>query len=493
MACTTLLVGKKASYDGSTIVTRSEDAPTDIFDAKHFAVVQPEDQPKRYKAVISGCEFDLPENPMRYTHLPNNDLKDGIWGAAGINAANVAMTATETITSNARVQGIDPILVNQKDGKKEGGLGEEDFVTVVLPYIHSAREGVQRLGQLLEEHGTYEMNGMAFQDVEEIWWLETIGGHHWMARRVPDDAYVVMPNQLGIDYFDFEDAYGEQKEFMCSADLKELTERYHLDLSMDPEAGFNPRLAYGSKADSDHLYNTPRAWMMLRHFNPRTYLWDGPEADFRPEDDDLPWAMVPEFKITMEEIKWALSSHYQGTPYDCYGKYGESNQRGRYRPIGISRQNVTAYTQIRPYLPEAIRSLQWLSFGSNVFNAIVPFYTNVKTTPEYVAHPAKSVTTESFYWTNRIIAALCDAHFQKTDILVERYQDTVQAKGQALLAKYDAKCLAGQYSAAETQDLLEQANEEMADFLRKVTNQFLDKVLYAASCEMKNGYARSDH
>ncbi len=38
------------------------------------------------------------------------------------------------------------------------------------------------------------MNGIAFQDVDEIWWLETIGGHHWIARKVPDDVYVVMPN-----------------------------------------------------------------------------------------------------------------------------------------------------------------------------------------------------------------------------------------------------------------------------------------------------------
>ena len=47
---------------------------------------------------------------------------------------------------------------------------------------------VLRLGKLLEEYGTYESNGVAISDVNEIWWLETIGGHHWMARRVPDDA-----------------------------------------------------------------------------------------------------------------------------------------------------------------------------------------------------------------------------------------------------------------------------------------------------------------
>ena len=88
------------------------------------------------------------------------------------------------------------------------------------------------------------MNGIAFQDQNEIWWLETIGGHHWMARKVPDEAYVVMPNQLGIDKFDLEKALRDQEkyrcpceeyadlEYMCSADLKEFISKNHLDLSM---------------------------------------------------------------------------------------------------------------------------------------------------------------------------------------------------------------------------------------------------------------------
>ena len=43
-------------------------------------------------------------------------------------------------------------------------MGEEDYVTLVLPYIHSAREGVERLGALLDQYGTYEPNGIAFAD-----------------------------------------------------------------------------------------------------------------------------------------------------------------------------------------------------------------------------------------------------------------------------------------------------------------------------------------
>ena len=68
------------------------------------------------------------------------------------------------------------------------------------------------------------MNSIAFSDAEEIWWLETIGGHHWMAKRVPDDSYVVMPNRLGIDEFDLDDAFGDRDEHMCSADLREFIE-----------------------------------------------------------------------------------------------------------------------------------------------------------------------------------------------------------------------------------------------------------------------------
>ena len=254
MACTTILVGKNASYDGSTMIARNDDSGSGHFTAKKWTVVHPEDLPATYKSVISHVEIPMPAGAMRFTAMPNAVEGKGIWAAAGINAANVGMTATETITSNPRVLGADPLV--------EGGIGEEDIVYLVLPYIHNAREGVQRLGSLLETYGTYEMNGIAFQDVDEIWWLETIGGHHWMARRVPDDVYVVMPNQLGIDELDLDDALGEQKEYMCSADLREFIAKNHLDLSQD--GVLNPRDAFGSHDDSDHVYNTPRAALRVQ-------------------------------------------------------------------------------------------------------------------------------------------------------------------------------------------------------------------------------------
>lgn len=216
MACTTILVGKKASYDGSTMIARNDDSPSGDLPQRNMWWFTLMNSPANtylsfpmWKSTFRTIRCVIPLYPT--------PLKAMVSGAAsGVNEANVAMTATETITSNPRVLGADPLVVyqpGQRQGQEEikGGIGEEDIVCLVLPYIHSAREGVKRLGSLLEQYGTYEMNGIAFQDAEEIWWLETIGGHHWMARKVPDDVYVIMPNQLGIDQFNLEDAFPSRK------------------------------------------------------------------------------------------------------------------------------------------------------------------------------------------------------------------------------------------------------------------------------------------
>ena len=493
MACTTILVGKKASYDGSTMIARNDDSPSGKFTPKKYVVVHPDEQPRKYISVLSHVEIDLPDNPMRYTAVPNALEGDGIWAASGVNEANVAMTATETITSNPRVLGADPLVVYQpaKDGQEEikGGIGEEDIVCLVLPYIHSAREGVKRLGSLLEQYGTYEMNGIAFQDAEEIWWLETIGGHHWMARKVPDDVYVIMPNQLGIDQFNLEDAFSEQKEYMCSADLKDFIEKYHLNLAMD--GVLNPRDAFGSHDDSDHVYNTPRAWYMGRCLNPHTWRWDGPVADFTPYSDNIPWCMVPEKKVTVEDVKYVLSSHFQGTSYDPYAGYGESNMRGAYRSIGINRNDFMSLIQINDNRPDDIKAIQWLSFASNAFNVMVPFYADIETTPDYLSNTTGEVSTDNFYWSSRMIAAMADASYKKSIFHIERYQEHVLSKGHEIINRYD-DMIQNEADTDKHLTLKHEANLAVADMLKAATSDTLGKVLYELSNEMKNAYSRSD-
>ena len=486
MGCTTILVGKKASYDGSTMIARNDDGN---FDVKKLVVVNPDQTKTKYKSVISHLEIDLPKNPLRYTATPKVDKVRGIWAANGINEANVGMTATETLSTNPLVLGADPYVVYQerKGNKKEvpGGLGEEDLVVLVLPYIKTAREGVLRLGSLLEKYGTYEPNGIAFNDENEAWWLETIGGHHWIAKRVKDDEYVIMPNQFGIDSFDLSDAYGEQKEHLCSKDLKKFISDNFLNLNKGKV--FNTRYIFGSHSDGDHVYNTPRAWFMGRYFNPKTYKWDGPDADFNPESDDIPWSMVPEKKITVEDIKYILSSYYQGTPYNPMSKV-EDPKKGVYRPIGVAKTGVMAVLQIRPYMPKQLKGIEWICFGANPYNAVCPVYTWVEKMPKYFANVGLEASTENYYWGSRLIGALADGQYGHCIQHVERYQMAVSSRGHEIINRYDKEML-----KSKDYSLTEKANEELAAMAKEETDRTLTKIVATVSEHMKITYARTDN
>ena len=71
MPCTTILVGKKASYDGSTMIARNDDG---FFDVKKLIVVDPKNQPRKYKSVLGQLEIELPDDPLRAFNHPFQDI-----------------------------------------------------------------------------------------------------------------------------------------------------------------------------------------------------------------------------------------------------------------------------------------------------------------------------------------------------------------------------------------------------------------------------------
>ena len=523
MSCTTILVGKHASFDGSTIIARNDDSGSGRYDPKRFVAVNPADQPRHYVAEISHIEIDLPADPCRYAIVPNALPGRGVLAEAGANIHNVTMSATETIAVNERVLGADPMVAYQeavgKPGtegyrpERPGGIGEEDFITLVLPYVTTAREGVIRLGALLEEHGTYEANGVAIADADEVWYVETIGGHHWIARRVPDDCYAAIPNQLGLDGFDLDDALGEGREHLCSADLRAFIADNDLDVTMRPDGAgfgagadgagevphrFDPRALFGTRTEKDHIYNTPRAWYMQRYLNP-SEDWDSPDAIHGPESDDIPWCRVPERKVTIEDVDFLMSSHFEGTPYDPYGRKGTELTRRMYRPIGVNRTGHLVALQVRGRRPAASRTVMWIAYGSQPTTALAPFYANVTRTPDYLGNTTAEVTTDSLYWTNRIIAALADAHYADTSPFVDRYREDVLAHGHAHVKATDAG-MAGNHAGDDVPGVamdaaapsLEAANDAMAAWLKARTGDLLDRVLFTSSNLMRNGFRLSD-
>ena len=307
-----------------------------------------------------------------------------------------------------------------------------------------------------------------------------------MAKRVPDEVCVIMPNQFGMDSFDLKDAFGAKKNHMCSADLREFVAENHLDLNQDGK--WNPRDIFGSHDDSDHIYNTPRAWFMGRYLTPQGHRWEGENAEFTPESDHIPWSFVPERKIAVEDVKYLLSGHYQGTDFDPYMAQ-DTGKRGKYRSIGINRTGVTSICQIRSDVPEEIKGLEWICFGSTAFDAILPVYPNVPKVPAYLSNVTTDASTENFYWASRMIAAYADANFATSAQQIERYQEAVFVKSRQIVLEYDKKMK----ETGDCEKLAGEANEKLCKMAKEQTTDCLNKVLQIASEHMKNGFNRADH
>ena len=453
MACTTFLLGKKASLDGSNIISRNEDGG-DKPNPQKFVVVKSETQPTHYKSVETGCEIDLPKNPLSYTSTPDADSTYGIWAGAGINSENVAMTATETSTTNSRILGLDPY--------DEAGLGEEDFTTITLPYIKTAREGVKRVGGLIEKYGTYESNGMAFSDKDEIWWLETLGGHQWAAIRIPEDAYVIAPNRLNIDWYDF-----ESQDTIFSEGLKDFIDKNNLN---PDRKGYNLRHIFGSSTIKDTRYNNPRAWYVQHYFSPDTTGADD------PFNQELPFICYPSRKISIEDIKFVMSSHYENTPYDPYGGEGQTSKQKLLRPIGLNRNLELHILQLRPNLPSEISAVHWLAFGANTFNIVVPFYANVTDTPRCYRDTSSNFDLTKMYWLATATAVLGDNNYQQYVDMRDGFELRTMAKLRAISNEVDS---------GKANHSLEEINEKLAQTALSSQNDLFGKMVISGSQHMK--------
>ncbi len=186
-------------------------------------------------------------------------------------------------------------------------------------------------------------------------------------------------------------------------------------------------------------------------------------------------------------MKYALSGYYQGTPYNPYTSH-DTGKRGMYRSIGINRTGVTSVCQIRSGLPEAIRGLEWICFGSTAFSALLPVYPCVPKTPAYLSDVTLDVSTENFYWGSRLIDVLADHDYAANIQQIERYQAAVLTRGRRIVREYDRKM-----SESGDFTLAAEANEALCAMAKEQTIDTLNKLLLESSAHMKNGYNRADN
>ena len=393
--CTTIIIGQEQTADGSMIVARSED--WDAMEAKNYEIFEDTDNgPREFVAKDSPFRCELPEKALGYSALSPYNLH-GHWGSAGFNTAGVGMSATESIFSSDEVLKHDPLV--------ENGVAENSVFNITLPYVHTAREGVERLGMLIEKYGIAEGFGIGFVDSKEIWYLETACGHRWLACRMPKDQYFVTGNQSRFRTYDPND----KENYLASADLIEFAEKHGL---YNPAQGaFDFYEAYARDIKLDTTYNYPRVWGLQQFFSP--------EIKNDVTKNTFPVFAKAAHKVTLTELRTAFRFHYDNTEHD---PYLNSNPKEPYRPVSIFRTTQTHLLQVRPELPQAIGCVNYVAMGMADLGVFLPLYQGITSYPEAYTKGNGESSDDSAYWKFRKIMVLGMTNYNKyAPIIKEAY------------------------------------------------------------------------
>lgn len=394
-ACTTVLVGKNAALEGSPMAGRNDDTFAPLNPQRLVVYPAYQNHPNQVKSYLNHFIGDRPANGYRYQGVPNVNLTtEGVYDENGFNEHQVGMSATESVYTNERALAFDPL-------NTESGLNEDVIVAMTLPFIDSAAAGVDYLGQLVAKYGSAEGNGVAFIDKDDVWYMEIVTGHHWVAQRIPDDAYAVTGNRIAIQDVDFADP----ANFKWSAGIQEFVTSHHLN--PDP-AGWNFRKIFATTTEFDQHYNTPRQWDGHRILSP--------DVKLDPLDFNLPFILRPAEKISLEQVEVVLGSHYQGTVYDPLGITGTAAERVAFRPVALSRTQNSHVLQVRSDLPENAQSIMWMSIGIPTFSPYLPFFGNLTAVPESYRETPQELSTDfkSAYWMYRGLSMLVEAHYAES-------------------------------------------------------------------------------
>lgn len=448
-ACTTIFVGENASSDGAQYIARNEDM--NPANPKVLQVNQEKvNKDTEFKTNLNKFTYTLPEKAMRYTTIPEwNDKDQFRFSSNGFNDAGVGISATETIFANDASLKIDPYV-------EDTGIIEDAIPDVVLPYVSSAKEGVMRLGKIIEEKGAGEGFGVAFIDKDGIWYLETGSGHQWMAAKIPANTYYVTANQGRLEKFDMND----KENYLSSPTLISFAEKNGLyDPKKDGE--FNFKKAYTKDdAKSDGYYNYPRVLVLQKMYNPEI------KTDFKDvKSNDFPVFLKPAKKLGLEDIKAGLRNHYENVGTSPYATtYPDTTKR----PISVFRTQHSHILQVRKDLPKEIGNVRYIAFGMPTLSVYVPVYYGPDSYVEAYTIGSPQADNASAHWKFRKLQTLAMIDFNK-------YSKIVQAeysKQEAEFAK-EQQAMEKEYLSIYKTDPAK-AKQLLQDFQNKVMQDALN-------------------
>ena len=385
------IVGKDLTADGSTLFGRTEDYPYAPDGGRHnqnYVVVPAKTYKDGDKIEDESNGFTYPHlaNEMKYTAVYDSDRDNGSNGnfaAHGFNELGVAMTATVSATPNDKVLKEDPLV---KDG-----LPEASLVDLALPRAKTAREVIETVAKVLDEKGSAEGNIIVAADKNELWYMEILSGHQYVAIKFPTNKYAVFANTYYLGHVDLND----KENVIASKDVEEVAKKAD-NYKTDKDGNFMIAKSYGP--DKYMERNRSRTYAGIKWMDPQAKVnYDDEAFDLLREPTD------PNKKYTVHDVIAEQRNRFEHLPEykaDDLVEVGKKIDGNVYK-YALGNENVidAHVYQIKPNLPNAFGGVMWLGLAQSRNTPYVPFYGNVEDTYEAFKNRSTKYDGKSWYWT----------------------------------------------------------------------------------------------
>ncbi|HCC35750.1 MAG TPA: hypothetical protein DEQ02_09035 [Ruminococcaceae bacterium] len=395
-ACTSLYLGKETTENGTYIWGRSEDISSRF--SKLFTVhpAETHEPGERYQS-STGFSWPYPAKTLRYTMAKDSFHNEGTtpepYAEVGVNEKNVAMSATTTISrASSAISAIDPQISTSR-----GGLAETDLTTVVLMQAETARGAMELVAEIIDTVGAAGRESFTVSDPNEVWMMEILSGHQYVAVKAPADKIAFSPNITmhgAVDPTDTENV-------IVSPDFVKTAE----------DAGTIVRDENGNIIVSRSYTNAGTSVPGRMYLG--YYYLQGVEAAKALTPGYFNYYMDPRegSKYTLYEAMRFLA--YHGNPDDpADGKY-VANPSSNGSAIGNANTVESHLFETRDDMPADLATVEWIAMGPAEFSIYLPYYGSqiTETFENYTAYdsPSSAPDYRSMYWLFRSIYALCNA------------------------------------------------------------------------------------
>ncbi|HEL2384547.1 TPA: C69 family dipeptidase, partial [Streptococcus suis] len=428
-ACSGFIIGKGLTTDGSILYGRTEDYPYPPDNGAHnknYIVVPAASYAEGDMLVDETFGFTAPHlaNEFKYTSTPDaarGDGYNGNYGAHGFNEKGVSMTATVTAIPNDKVLAVDPLV-------EAGGLGEPILIDYVLPRVTSAREGVELIAKTIDEKGSAEGNIVIIADKNEVWYMEILSGHQYVAIKFPEDKYAIFANTYYLGHVDLTDT----ENVIASANVEAVAQQADNYVTVDGQ--FHIAKSYGpatyAEADRSRVYAGIK---LMDPASPVTYEDAVYDLLRQPTDPSHRFSLQVTFALQRNRFEHLPEFR----PDDEVGKVKQGDDGSNDQAAdatykyALGNENVidAHVYQIKDSLPSAFGGIVWLGLGQTRNTPYVPFYGIVTDTYEAFKNRSASYDTNSWYWTAQNIDKMASAY-------PELFGKSIQEKWIALEAEW---------------------------------------------------------